>query len=240
MKPLIGITVVAEPEPDNPRSGGVLKLNYNYAQFVADAGGIPILIPPQGDPKLMAEMLDGWLIPGGLDIDAKEFGQENHPKAEVMPPERFQIEKELYQNANADMPILGICYGCQFLNVMRGGNLIQHLHDVVETGETHVPGDIQEYKVNPGTKLGQLVGTEATGRSFHHQAVDQVGQDLIVTAHASDGVVEAIEDPNKDFFLAVQWHPERTPESETSRNLIQAFINAAASYKAKKQTAVLK
>lgn len=236
MKPIIGITIVAEPDPADLRTGGVLKLNYNYAQAIADAGGIPLLIPPQADVEAIANIIDGWLIPGGLDIDPAEYGQENHPANEIMPPARYNLEKSLYAAIPDDLPVLGICYGCQFLNVMEGGDLIQHLPDEVEGSETHKPGSVQDYKVEGATKLGEIVGPEASGASYHHQAVGQVAPSLRVTARAEDGVIEAIESVDRDFLVAVQWHPERTPDNPTSKKLFQAFVDSARNFKKSRQT----
>lgn len=231
MRPIIGITVVAEPDPSNERSGGKLSLNYNYAQVVADAGGIPVLIPPQADPQLMLDIIDGWLIPGGLDIDAKEYGQENHSKNEVVQPERYNLEKALYRSAPHDLPILGICYGCQFLNVMQGGTLIQHVPDVLAENAEHSEGTLQQYSVVADSKLGRMVGGQASGKSYHHQAVNELGEDLVVTARSNDGIIEGLEMPSRPFVVAVQWHPERTPENKNSQDILKHFIMEARKYK---------
>ena len=237
MKPLIGITVNAKEEPED-KSGGRLWLNWNYAQVIADAGGIPILIPPQADMKALSETIDGWLIPGGDDIDAKHFGEENHPAVQKVEDERFNAEAELYKHLSAETPVLGICYGCQFINVQRGGKLIQHLPDVVGH-DAHTGGTDQRYLIRSGSKLASIVGKEvAGGKSYHHQAVGALGQGLSVVAEHEDGMVEAIEATDRPWMVGVQWHPERTFKDPESRKLFEAFIKAASEYAAKKKAAV--
>lgn len=235
MKPLIGITVDVTFEPENARSRGALKLNYNYAEEVAKAGGNPILITPLTDIAQIAQLLDGWLIPGGADMDAAQFGEENHPTVELQDPKRFEMEDRLYQSIAHDLPVLGICYGCQFLNVKRGGSLIQHVPDRVGHDQ-HSGGTLQLYKIEEDSKLFASVGqlNKTTGASYHHQAVGRVGSHLQTSAFAEDGIIEAIEDPAHPFFIGVQWHPERTPNEEATRSLFSSFIQAAISYRKSK------
>ena len=236
MKPLIGITVNAKEEPEE-KTGGKLWLNWNYAQVISDAGGIPILIPPQADMKELAGVLHGWLIPGGYDIDAKHFGEQNHPMVIPIEEERFQAEAELYKHLDADVPVLGICYGCQFLNVQRGGNLIQHLPDVVGH-EAHEGGTPQKYQIDSGSKLSTIVGSEVMeGKSYHHQAIGDLGKGLTVVGKHEDGMVEAIEADDRPWMVGVQWHPERTFSDPSSRKLFEAFVSAARDYANKKMTA---
>ena len=231
MKPLIGITVECSFDEANDRSNGKLLLNWNYAARVAEAGGNPILITPMTDLGSMAQLLDGWLIPGGADMDAKHFGEPNHPEAELMNPMRWEMENTLYSLVNPVMPILGICYGCQFLNVKHGGSLIQHLPDVVEHND-HVGGTVETINLVGASMFSLIFSNSKTiqGRSYHHQAVNQIGDGLSVVAKHSDGTIEAIEDPIKPFHIGVQWHPERLPDDDANRKLFRAFINAAKAY----------
>jgi putative glutamine amidotransferase len=232
MKPLIGITVNAKEDPAD-KGGGKLWLNWNYAQVIAASGGIPLLIPPQADMAELAQVLDGWLIPGGHDIDASHFGEENHPTVDPIEEERFQAESKLYQTLPTETPVLGICYGCQFINVQRGGKLIQHIPDHV--GTEHEGGAPQQYRLKAGSKLQHIVGTEvASGKSYHHQAVGALGQGLTVVAEHEDGMVEAVEATDRPWMVGVQWHPERTFSDPESKNLFEAFIAAAKNYAAKK------
>ena len=234
MKPLIGITVECGFDESNDRSNGKLSLNWNYPARVAEAGGNPILISPLTDLKEIARILDGWLIPGGADMDAKHFGEPNHPEVELMNPLRWKMEDELYGLVDPAMPILGICYGCQFLNVKRGGSLIQHLPDKVEHND-HVGGTLESIELVVKSKLATITkAPEIAGKSYHHQAVNRVGDGLHVVARHNDGTVEAIEDPTKPFLIGVQWHPERLPDDEANQALFREFIAAAAAYSEKK------
>lgn len=233
MKPIIGITVDGKPEPSDARTGGKLTLNWNYAEVIAEFGGVPILLPPSADPAAVALILDGLLIPGGDDIPPHYYGQELHPKADLISEARFDFERQLFEFIRADLPVLGICYGCQFLNVMHDGTLIQHLPDRV--GHEHDRGGtLQRYRIEPGTQTGQLLGSSANGQSWHHQAIDQVGNELKVTAYNEDGTIEGVESTTRPWMIGVQWHPERTPEDPNTVQLLEAFIEAARSYRMEK------
>lgn len=235
MKPIIAISVDCKQDPQDPRTGGDLKLNWNYAQAVAEAGGVPILVPPTADMEAVAEIIDGWLIPGGDDIDAAKYGEENHEKADLQDPARYDAESRLYRAANPEMPIFGICYGCQFVNVVRGGNLFQHLPDVAGS-EVHTGGVMQTYTLDEGSKLHGIVGDQAIeGKSYHHQGVDRVGQDLKVVARAEDGTVEALEATDRPWLVGVQWHPERTLADPKTRKLFKDFIAAARNFRESKR-----
>jgi putative glutamine amidotransferase len=230
MKPIIGITAEPKQDPEDARTRGSIVLNWNYAQAVADAGGVPLIVPPMADMREVADLIDGWLIPGGADIDACRFGQENHPKAELQDPSRFAGEKALFESVPENMPVLGICYGCQFINVIRGGDLIQHLPDVEGTTK-HTGGEVQSYRLDEGSQLSQLFESEeVAGKSYHHQAVDRAGEGLKVVARNEDGTVEAIEATDRPWLIGVQWHPERTLEDEAMRKLFEAFVSAAREY----------
>ncbi|HVT11780.1 MAG TPA: gamma-glutamyl-gamma-aminobutyrate hydrolase family protein [Fimbriimonadaceae bacterium] len=234
MRPVIGITVDSIPDPDDPRTRGKLSLNWNYAQAVADAGGVPILIPPMADPEQVAAMIDGWLIPGGADIDAARFGEENHPAVELQDPARYEAEAALMDRLDPETPIFGICYGCQFLNVARGGTLFQHLPDTVGH-ESHTGGTLQQYSLEE-SKLREATGAATvSGKSYHHQAVKDLGANLKVVATADDGTVEALEATDRPWVIGVQWHPERTLEDPATRRLFEEFIAAAAQYAKKRR-----
>lgn len=237
MKPVIGITVDCRQDSDNGRTRGKLELNWNYAQAVADAGGIPVLIPPMADMAALAGLIHGWLIPGGDDIDAARFGEQNHPKVSLQDPARFEGESRLWDEISQELPVLGICYGCQFLNVARGGTLIQHLPDVVGH-EQHSGGALQEYDIQPASKLAAVIGrTNAEGKSYHHQAVNETGDHLRVVSKSADGTVEAIEATDRPWVIGVQWHPERTLEDEAARRLFENFVAEARRFAERRQPA---
>lgn len=235
MKPLIAITVESRFDAEDTRSMGDMKLNWNYAAAIAAAGGNPIIITPQTDVQALAPLLDGWLIPGGLDIDARRFGQENHPEVELQDNSRFEIEAKLYHVADAEMPILGICYGCQFINVVRGGTLVQHLPDVLDGAGIHSGGTLDPVRLESDSKLAKVVGdTIVSGKSFHHQAVDALGHGLRVAARHADGTIEAVEGTDARWMFGVQWHPERTFDDLPTRRLFSSFIQAAEDFRASK------
>jgi putative glutamine amidotransferase len=229
-KPIIAITVDCHYDPSDPRTKGKLELNWNYAQAVAEAGGVPILIPPTADMVEIAQIVHGWLIPGGNDIDASKFGQENHAQVTLQDPARYEAEASLFGAVAPELPVLGICYGCQFINVVRGGSLIQHLPDV-EGSDTHTGGVLQNYSVQPWSKLARFSRvTEIEGKSYHHQAIQDLGENLQVVAECQDGTIEAIEASDRPYMIGLQWHPERTLEDEATRRIFESFINASRAY----------
>lgn len=231
-KPVIGISLSAKHELENERDHGSFSLCWNYAEGVLNAGGVPVGITPLTDPAAAFELVDGWLIPGGDDIDPVHYGQPKHEKAELVCPDRYAAEEALFRAAPLDLPILGICYGCQFLNVQFGGSLHQHLPDVVGH-EEHSGGTLAEYEIVEGTKLHAIVGaSRIRGRSYHHQAIDRLGEGLIVNAAHADGTIEGIEAPGRKWLLGTQWHPERTLEDAESKRLFAAFVEACARYRA--------
>jgi len=236
-KPIIGITVDCKREYDNPRTKGLLSLNWNYSEAVAEAGGVPILISPHSDMEAVAEIIDGWLIPGGNDIDAKHFGEENHEAVQLIEEARFDGETRLIKAIDRQMPVLGICYGCQFVNVARGGSLIQHLPDL-EGKDPHTGGVLQNYTLDGDSKVAAIIEDQSIGgKSYHHQAINRVGEGLRATAHSEDGTIEAIEDPSHPWLVGLQWHPERTMEDEKTRRIFRDFVQAAAKFR-KSRTAV--
>lgn len=230
MKPIIGITMDGRRDPGDERAGGKLMLNWNYAEVISEFGGAPLLLPPTTDPAAIEGILDGLMIPGGDDIHPRHYGQELHPETDLISEARYDFERRLFEVIPSNLPVLGICYGCQFINVMHGGSLIQHLPDRV--GHDHDRGGtVQRYRIEPGTQTGQLIGSSATGQSWHHQSIDTVGEHLRVTAYNEDGTIEGIEGAKRAWMIGVQWHPERTVEDPNSERLFEAFIEAARSYR---------
>jgi len=244
-RPRIGITLDVEP-PAPGSAGGLLqimKLPEDYAKAVAKAGGMPLLLPWTRDVGLQREMIDqidALLIPGGDDIDPKLYGQSPHPKTKQIGPDRTAFDLAMLSLAEArKLPTLGICFGCQLMNVHRGGTLHQHIPDVPrESPLVHSkPGDrmnAHEVTLQRGSKLAAIMGggqlEKFSVNSRHHQAVASLGHELVATARASDNIIEAIEDPTLPFWLAVQWHPENLTNTLHER-LFEALIKAAGVHK---------
>ncbi len=230
-KPLIGITTNWNTVDE---ISGQVSLNDAYARSVFRAGGVAVLIPPGADADALAEHLDGLLIPGGDDIDPKHYGEPLHPKAELVNAARFDMEWALLRAFEARRkPILGICYGCQLLNVWRGGSLYQHLPDLPSVTLKHQRASKEEpfprhfVEVTPDSRLAQSLGqARFESVSAHHQAIRAAGRGLVITAYSPDGVVEAIEAPDHPFLIGVQWHPERDPDAPATRALFESFVNA--------------
>ncbi|HMS55805.1 MAG TPA: gamma-glutamyl-gamma-aminobutyrate hydrolase family protein [Fimbriimonadaceae bacterium] len=229
MKPIIGITVDAEFREEDGRSKGTLSLNWNYAEVIRMAGGVPLLIPPQADPAVIASVIDGWLIPGGKDLDPTLWGEETHEEAKIIDPARPNFELQLLKEIASDLPVLGICYGCQLLNVAHGGSLHQHLPD--HTEKVHTEGPMDQYDLDENSKVGAIMGPSPKGMSFHHQAVNQVGSGLQVVGRSDDGTIEAIESTDRPWMIGVQWHPERTPDDPESVALFKSFVDQASTYR---------
>jgi putative glutamine amidotransferase len=215
----------------------------NYSEAVEAAGGLPVHIPliprPEFISQVMAEF-DGLLLPGSdSDVDPLRYGREPHPKLGRVHPEKD--ETDLLALAEADkraMPLFAICFGVQSLNVSRGGTLIQDLasHDPnTIKHEQGAPRDRPSHLVRllEDSIVGQLAGSQSVAvNSHHHQAIETLGRELVASAWASDGIVEAVEDPRGDrFVVGVQWHPELGWERDSlSQGLFKRFITEAQSY----------
>jgi putative glutamine amidotransferase len=231
--PIIGIVADVEASKDARTGGFRYRINANYADAIRDAGGVPILLTPATDPAPILALVHGILIPGGLDLDAERFGELNHPANSLIPERRVAAELALLELMPPDMPLLGICYGCQLVNVFRGGKLEQHLPDVLGHDD-HSQGIGQLYELARDSRLASLMGTtRPQGKSYHHQAVSVPGAGLKVVGTHDDGTIEALEDPEHPFLILVQWHPERTPRDAETQRLFRGFVHAARAYSEK-------
>lgn len=232
-RPIIGITL------DSEEPGGYSKLPWyalrkNYADSVAAAGGVPVMLPHEPDlAEHYLELIDGLLVTGGaFDVDPALFGAESRHATVKLKERRTAFELAILRGAVArDMPVLGICGGQQLLNVVLGGTLIQHIPDEVPGCLAHEqpnprtePG--HDVVLTPGTLLHRIAGAERIPvNSAHHQAVRAVGADVVINAVADDGVIEGIELTGKRFCVGVQWHPEYAISPADTR-LMDAFVAA--------------
>jgi putative glutamine amidotransferase len=237
MRPVVGITTYVEPARWGYWDLEAALIPSDYVNAVQQAGGRPLLVPPVEDGiEETLEALDGIVFTGGSDIDPVEYGAEAHPETFGVRPERDRAELALLTAAlERDMPVLGICRGIQVLNVALGGDLDQHLPDVVghERHKHNPPGIFADHEVaiEPGTKLASLLGGAHGVKSHHHQGLRQLGEGLVEAARADDGTVEAIEDPNRRFALGVLWHPE----AGDNMRLFEALVQEAAAYRAERR-----
>jgi putative glutamine amidotransferase len=210
-------------------------LPHIYFEGVTRAGGIAVLLPPQPvDTDIASRVLDGLdglVITGGKDVDPGRYGQAPHPSTDEPRHDRDAWEFTLLTGAlSRGLPVLGICRGAQVLNVAFGGTLHQHLPDVVGHSR-HQPGNAvfstSTVRTVPGTRLAEVIGGSSDVQCYHHQALAELGEGLVVSARDADGVIEAVELPGDNFVVAVQWHPE---ERLHDLRLFAAVVDAAAVY----------
>lgn len=245
-RPAIGLTTYLQQAQTGVWDVRASFLPAIYFEGVGMAGGIPVLLPPQpaGDAtaERLLDALDGLIITGGRDVDPHTYGSSRHPATdEPVDDSRVRDRFELALLAAAlrrGVPVLGICRGAQVLNVALGGTLHQHLPDVL--GHTrHQQGNAvfstSTIATVAGTRVQQLVGASTEAQCYHHQAIDRLGDGLIVSASDTDGVVEAVEvDPGRHpdkWVVAVQWHPE---ERLDDLRLFAGLVEAAAAHAAGK------
>lgn len=207
-----------------------------YVEAIQSTGALAVLLPVEPNaPERLLDRIDGLLLIGGADLDPRSYGQEPESDVEATYRERDDFEIALTRAAvERGMPYLGICRGMQVLNVALGGNLDQHL--VLEDGTTPhrrivgtFEGNEQTIRLEPGSLAARALEEDVhEGRCHHHQAVDRLGEGLVVTGRAEDGVPEAIELSGGGWVLGVQWHPEAAEK----RELFQAFVAAARDWAA--------
>lgn len=199
-----------------------------YLDALRDAGADPVGVTPER----AVESLDGFaglLLTGGTDVDPALYGQERQERTDPADRERDQLDSRLLREAlERDLAVLAICRGMQLFNVAHGGTLLQHIE-----GHSVRPHDksqpVHSVAVVPGTTLARIASAELLEvNSRHHQAVDQVGRPLVISARSvPDDLVEGLERPDKRFAIAVQWHPEdQFRKSAPQRELFCAFRDA--------------
>jgi putative glutamine amidotransferase len=219
-KPLIGITT--GPAGDN------------YVRAIRESGAIPVILPNiDGSPAAIDEylvQLDALLVTGGPDIPPSEWNEEPHPTSQVLDNDRYHFEKALVTAwvKRSEKPLLGICLGSQWINVVHGGSLLQ---DIPSEFNVNHRDTTHQVTLEADSKLAGIFGeTNFEVNSFHHQAVRRLGEGLRIVAKSPEGIVEATEttDPSR-FLIGVQWHPEKVFLTDArQRKLFKAFIKAAS------------
>ncbi len=236
-RPLIGISC------DLDNQSRHYELPVAYRQAIETAGGVPLLLAPTDVAETLDrifDVIDGLLIPGGNDLDPALYRQPPHPKTIPMDPLRQRFDLALLKGAqNIALPTLGVCLGCQTINVMRGGTLIQYVPEYDRQNAVPHAGDRanltdrnawHNVSIFAKSRLAEVFQKESLQvNSRHRQALDEIGDGLTITARASDGIIEAVEDPSLPFFLGVQWHPEGMHDESADR-LFGALIRAAQSF----------
>lgn len=223
-RPLIGVSTYLE----SGTRWGVWEMEAallpaGYPRLVQRAGGLAAMLPPDEPERAAATVarLDGLVIAGGPDVEPVRYGADPDPRTGPPARARDAWELALIEAAlAARVPLLGICRGMQLLNVAVGGTLVQHVD-----GHADVVGVFGRHSVKPvpGTLYAGVVPEETAVPTFHHQAVDRLGADLVVSAYAEDGTVEAVELPAASgWVLGVQWHPEMGEDLRVMRALVTA------------------
>lgn len=237
-RPLIGLTSYRQRAQTGVWDVQASFLPAVYIDAVTNAGGIAVLLPPQpldGDAAGdVVASLDGVIVTGGGDVAPERYGAERHEKTDPANELRDAWEDAILSAAiEQQVPFLGICRGLQVLNVNRGGTLLQHLPDVVGDDRYNAGGG--NFSVNraevEGGRLAELLDgdSELDVKSYHHQAVDRLGEGLQVSARTADGTVYAVELPDVPFGVAVQWHPEE--DAAEDARLFAGLVEAAREHR---------
>lgn len=243
MAPVIGITSTLKEDQDSVAQrplGSYVRADFDYVDGVLQAGGAPVVLPAVADAaKEMAQSIDGLVLCGGTDLDPGYYGEEPIPELGETLPARDAFEMALVKHAfKRGTPVFGICRGLQVLNVALGGTLYQDLPSQVGGGSIAHRQQMpkwqwtHEVEVDADSQMAKIMGsTELRVNSYHHQAIKDLADGLVVVARASDGVVEGIESPNlsEHWLLGVQWHAEAMRDvGSEHRRLFEAHVAAAS------------
>ncbi|HEX3432963.1 MAG TPA: gamma-glutamyl-gamma-aminobutyrate hydrolase family protein [Solirubrobacteraceae bacterium] len=233
-RPVIGMCPALERARWSVWDQPAVLLARNYVEAVQRAGALALLLAPDEqlvqEPDQVLGLIDGLLLAGGADLDPATYGQSEHAETKDAVPERDAFEIALTRAAiERDLPVLGICRGMQLINVALGGTLIQHLpehlgHDEHRRVSGTFDGSDHDVEVLDDTLAMQVIGAAAHAtKSHHHQGIDRLGEGLRVSATSPfDGLVEALELPDRSFVLGVQWHPEADEMSPVVGGLVEA------------------
>ncbi len=238
--PLIGIGCDVAPVSEGERRERTFSYS-TYLEAIVRAGGTPLLIPFQAtDLDRVVEAIDGMILSGGDDLSPDAYGDEPRACGELLDPRRQQNDLALARLARErSIPLLGICLGCQVMNVAAGGTLVQDIPSEVSGALEHKGGTgnrkHHEVQIDSESLLASTLGvTSVVVNSGHHQSIREPGQGLEVVATAKDGVIEAIEDVRHPFYIGVQWHPEEMTGELAADPLFVALIEAARRHESSK------
>jgi putative glutamine amidotransferase len=229
-RPVVGITTYVTNAHWGYWNLDAALIPLDYVDAVEGAGGRPLLVPPTLDGiEETLDALDAVVFTGGSDLDPALYGEQSHAETVGVVRKRDDAELALLRAAlDRDMPVLGICRGIQVLNVGLGGDLEQHLE-----GHRHdPPGQFLQHDVaiEPDTRLGEILGDRTSVMSHHHQGIKTLAPGLVETAHSDDGLLEAVEAPDRRFTLGVLWHPEAGQDAR----LFETLVAEAARYRAER------
>ena len=238
-KPLIGLNADYRPAKSDSPAYSFIAAGY-YSRLIT-AGAVPVVVPPlqtRDDIHRILDMLDGFVLIGGHDLDPRRDGFMLHPSVRTMDRQRETFDRMLIDLiADRRMPVLGIGAGMQLLNVWAGGNLFLHLpedlpeaiphKDLQDTGHRH------GLEVVPGSLMDRVYGDgEIRVNSMHHMAIDEVAPGFTVTARCPDGVIEAIESQSPDWFaLGTQFHPEADSASALDIRIFEEFVDGVMDHR---------
>jgi len=233
-RPIIGVVPLWDEKKDS------IWMLPGYMKALEEAGSVPVILPLTVSGTVLkkaADFFGGFLFTGGHDVDPKLYGEAKTDRCGVVCEVRDQMEAYLFRETvlNQNKPALGICRGIQLFNALLGGTLYQDLPTEFSSPVSHVKGppyDVPAHTVKllPGSPLGKLAGKDRLEvNSYHHQGINRIAEGLEIMALADDGLVEAVYMPDRPWVWAVQWHPEFSPNDETSRKLFTSFIRAVES-----------
>lgn len=233
MKPVIGITPLADPERES------YWMLPGYMTGIAGASGLPVMLPLTDDPEDLAQsvaLCDGFLFAGGHDVSPALYGETPLAACGAPVPLRDRMETALLRAVlQADKPLLGVCRGLQLINAALGGSLYQDLPSQTGTAVEHHQSPpynrpVHVVRLTPGCPLAELLGRETLAvNSYHHQGIKVLAPGLEAMAAAPDGLVEAFRIPGHAFAWAIQWHPECSYQTDPdAAALFRRFVAACA------------
>ncbi len=232
MKPLIGLTPSIS---DNHKQ---IVLNLDYAEAVRRSGAVPVILPMTDDPETLSalfECLDGMVFTGGADLSPSLYGEQTLPVCGGTEPLRDAMELPLLRRClDEGKPFLAICRGFELLNAALGGTLYQDIETQRPGSLFHpcydTPADqVHAVSIEAGTHLREIEAAEEVHvNSRHHQGANVIGQGLVISARATDGLVEGLELPGHPFAIAVQWHPETLSSYAPEAQRLFDALKAAA------------